>query len=218
MFWPAAGISSGTLIALGPRARLPVTVGVLAASSLASVLGERSLAAAIVFALCNAGEALLVARLVKLRFGSEFRLESVRNLLGFFTAAGIGPAISGSVATVGFILYYYSDAQIFITWLNWFASDAIGIIMVAPLLIGLAGLRADFPEKWELAEGTLTLAALVVVSAIAFGSPAHYWYTALPLGALLPVLLAAHCRPVFAAARRTDSWFRCSVDDYVRNP
>lgn len=103
------------------------------------------------------------------------------------------------MATVGFILYYYSDAQIFITWLNWFASDAIGIIVVAPLLIGLSGLRADFPEKWELAEGTLTLAALVLLSAIAFGSPAHYWYTALPLGALLPVLLAARCRPVFAA-------------------
>ena len=91
---PAAGISSGTLIALGPHARLPVTIGVLAASSLASILGERSLAAAIVFALCNAGEALLVAWLVKRRFGNEFRLESVRNLFGFFIAAGIGPAIS----------------------------------------------------------------------------------------------------------------------------
>src|SRR5215813_983490 len=27
VFWPAAGISSGTLIALGPRARVPVTLG-----------------------------------------------------------------------------------------------------------------------------------------------------------------------------------------------
>ena len=104
------------------------------------------------------------------------------------------------MATVGFILFYHSGAPVLTTWLNWFASDAIGIIMVAPLLIGLAGLRTDFPAKWELAEGALTLAALVVVSAIAFGSPAHHLYTALPLGVLLLVLLAAHCRPVFAAA------------------
>ena len=121
-------------------------------------------------------------------------------MLGFFAAAGTGPAISGSVATVGFILFYSSGAPVLTTWLNWFASDALGIIMVAPLLIGLGGLRREFPEKWELAAGTLTLAALVLVSAIAFGSAGHHWYTVLPLGLLLPALLAAYCRPVFAAA------------------
>ena len=68
------------------------------------------------------------------------------------------------------------------TWLNWFASDALGIIMMAPLLIGLGGLRRDLPARWELTEGTLTLVALAVVSAVAFGSSAHYWwYTVLPL-------------------------------------
>ena len=32
VFWPAAGISSGILIALGPRARWPVLAGVLVAT------------------------------------------------------------------------------------------------------------------------------------------------------------------------------------------
>ena len=200
VFWPAAGIASGTLLAPGSSARLPVTLGVAAASTVASLLGDRSVAAAIVFALCNVGEPLLVAWLVKRRFGNNFRLESLSSILCFFVAAGIGPAISGSVATVGFILFYYSDASILTTWLNWFASDALGIIMVAPLLIGLGGLRRDFPEKRELTSGTLTLVALVIVTAIAFGSPTHHWYTVLPLGMLLPALLAAYCRPVFAAA------------------
>jgi integral membrane sensor domain MASE1 len=104
------------------------------------------------------------------------------------------------VATVGFILFYHSEAPVLTTWLNWFASDALGIIMVAPLLIGLGSLRHDFPKKRELASGTLTLAALVIVTAITFGSPTHHWYTVLPLGMLLPALLAAYCRPVFAAA------------------
>ena len=35
VFWPAAGISSGILIALGPRVRLPVTVGVVIATTAA---------------------------------------------------------------------------------------------------------------------------------------------------------------------------------------
>ena len=73
--------------------------------------------------------------------------------------------------------------------------------MVAPLIIGLGSLRRDLPERWELTEGALTLAGLGAVSALAFGSAAHYWwYTLLPLGLFLPALLAAHCRPVFAAA------------------
>jgi PAS domain S-box-containing protein len=200
VFWPAAGLASGTLIALGSGWRLPVTLGVLAASTMASILGDRSLAAATVFALCNAGEPLLVAWLIQRHFGENFRLESLRNVVGFFMAAGIGPAVSGAVATVGFILFYSSTAPIVTTWINWFASDALGIIMVAPLLIGFAGLRDNFPERWEIAYGGLTLVALAVVSAIAFGSTARHWYAAFPLAVLLPILVAAHCRPVFAAA------------------
>ncbi len=64
----------------------------------------------------------------------------------------------------------------------------------------LAVYGVSFRRNGNWRTGTLTLAALVVVTAIAFGSPAHYWYTALPLGMLLPALLAAYCRPVFAAA------------------
>ena len=201
VFWPAAGIASGTLIALGPKARVPVTVAIWTAGVAASLLHGRNFPANIVFASCNAGEALLVAWLITQRFGRNFRLDSLRNVLGFFAAAGVGPAISAIVATAGFVLFYNSGAPIPTTWLNWFASDALGIIMVAPLLIGLGGLRRDLPERWELTGGTFTLVALAAVSAIAVGSPTHHWwYTVLPLGLLLPALLAAHCRPVFAAA------------------
>ena len=143
----------------------------------------------------------MVAWLITQRFGRDFRLDSLRNVVAFFAAAGVGPAVSAIVATAGFIFFYNPGAPLLTTWLNWFASDALGIVMVAPLLIGLGDLRRDLPESWELTKGTLTLAALAGVGAIGFGSPEHYWwYTVLPLGLLLPALLAAHCRPVFAAA------------------
>ena len=201
VFWPAAGIATATLIALGPKARLPVTLAVLTASATAGLMGGRNFPAIIVFALCNAGEALLVAWLITQRFGKDFRLDSLRNVLAFFAAAGVGPAISAIVATAGFVLFYNTGAPVALIWLSWFASDALGIIMVAPLLIGCVGLRSDLPERWELMGGTFTLVALAAVSAIAVGSPTHHWwYTVLPLGLLLPALLAAHCRPVFAAA------------------
>jgi PAS domain S-box-containing protein len=200
VFWPGSGLAAGTLIAIGVGARLPVVGGVAIASVAASLLSGQNLAAATIFSLCNAGQALLVAGLIERRFGSDFRLESLSSVVGFIVAGVAGPALSAIPATAGFILFHSSDAPILTTWLNWLASDALGVIMVGPLFIGLGALRHDRPEKWELVEGILTLAALALMSAVAFSSPLHYWYTVLPLALLLPVLLAAHCRPVFAAA------------------
>src|SRR6476661_6994502 len=129
VFWPAAGVAAGTLIALGPKARLPVALAVLVASVAAGLLKDGNFPAAIVFALCNAGEVLLVAWLITQRFGQEFRLDSLRNVLAFFAAAGVGPAISAIVATAGFAFFYNTAAPVVTTWLNWFVSDALGIII-----------------------------------------------------------------------------------------
>src|SRR5271168_3702527 len=54
VFWPASGVASGVLIALGPRARVPVAAGAMVATIIANLMGDRTLLSAIVFALCNA--------------------------------------------------------------------------------------------------------------------------------------------------------------------
>src|SRR6185503_16423682 len=61
VFWPAAGVSSGILIALGRDVRWPVAVGTMAATIVANLTGDRHIWSALAFALCNAGEALLTA-------------------------------------------------------------------------------------------------------------------------------------------------------------
>src|ERR1051325_6612515 len=58
VFWPAAGFSSGILIALGRDARWPVAVGVVAATTVANLTSDRTIWASIAFAVCDAGEAL----------------------------------------------------------------------------------------------------------------------------------------------------------------
>src|ERR1035438_2877074 len=82
VFWPAAGVSAGVLIALGSRARWPVVAGTMAATIVANLLGDRSLWSAVLFGLCNAGEAVLTAWIVAQLFGSNFRLNRLRNVLG----------------------------------------------------------------------------------------------------------------------------------------
>src|ERR1700722_20320695 len=65
VFWPAAGVSAGTLIALGQAARWPVAAGAVVATIVANLMGDRSFPGAVVFALCNAGEAVLTAALIE---------------------------------------------------------------------------------------------------------------------------------------------------------
>src|SRR5262245_58126617 len=202
VFWPAAGISAGLLMACGPWARWPVAAAVMAATVAANLLGDRNLGSAVVFALCNAGEAVLAAWLIQHHFGSRFSLSSTRNVLGLFGAAAVATAVSGVGGTAGFIFFHHSGTPFLTTWLNWFASDALGIVTVAPLVIGLVHSLRDGPATSEVAEGLLALAVLALVSAVGFGSSTEHWFTILPLSFLLPLLfcVAAYCRPVFVAA------------------
>jgi len=68
----------------------------MAATIVANLLGDRNLWGAVLFALCNAGEAVLTAWLIAHYFGSDFRLSKLRNVLGFAAAAIIGPLSRGS--------------------------------------------------------------------------------------------------------------------------
>src|SRR6266404_2647231 len=93
-FWPAAGVAAGVLIALGPGTRLPVAVGTIVASIPGNLLAHWSFWTSIVFALCNAGQVLLMAGLIERYFGSAFSLDSLRQVLGLVAAAIAGTAVA----------------------------------------------------------------------------------------------------------------------------
>jgi integral membrane sensor domain MASE1 len=110
VFWPASGVAAGVLIGLGPAARLPVAAGAMAATIVANLLGDRSLLSSIVFALCNAGEAVLTAWLIERQFGSRFTLDRLPNVLGLLAAAIAGTAVSGIGGAAGFVYFHRSTA------------------------------------------------------------------------------------------------------------
>jgi PAS domain S-box-containing protein len=202
VFWPAAGVAAGVLIAFGPRARWGVIIGTMVATIVANLLGDRNLWSSIVFALCNAGEAVLTAWLIERYFGSPFSLDRLSHVLGLLGAAIVATAVSGIGGTLGFALFHEGSASIFVTWQEWFASDALGIVTIAPLVIGLASAAREPPARNETIEGLIALASLIVMSVIVIALPPKPWTTVVPIALLFPVLLwiAARCRPVFAAA------------------
>jgi PAS domain S-box-containing protein len=202
VFWPAAGVAAGALIALGPHARWAVVAGTIVGTIVANLLGDRNVLSSIVFALCNAGEALLTAGIVERFFGSPFNLDRLRHVLGLLGAAMVAAAVSGIGGALGFALFHDVTASIFVTWQNWFASDALGIITIAPLMIGLASIAREPPAHSETMEGLIALASLIVMSVIVIALPQKPWTTVVPIALLFPVLLwiAARCPPFFAAA------------------
>ncbi|MFZ1896075.1 MAG: MASE1 domain-containing protein [Rhodoplanes sp.] len=202
VFWPAAGVSAGVLIALGSRARWPVVVGTMAATIVANLLGDRNLWSTALFALCNAGEAVLTAWLIGHYFGSDFRLSKLRNVLGLAATAIIGAAVSGIGGAVAFKLFHSATTPILTTWQHWLASDGLGIITVAPLLIELVSSSRDPPTRSELIEGALAVAALALVSGLVIFLQSELLATVGPVALLFAPLLwlAARFRPVFAAA------------------
>ncbi len=202
VFWPAAGVSAGTLIALGQGARWPVAAGAIVATIVANLMGDRSIPGAILFALCNAGEAVLAAGLVERYFGADFSLDRLRHVLGLLAAAIIATAVSGVGGAIGFKYFEHSTAPLLTTWHHWFSSDALGIVTVAPLLIGIAAAAREPPTRSEFIEGGTALAALAMMGALVIALPQEPWATVVPVALLFPLLLwlAARCRPVFSAA------------------
>jgi signal transduction histidine kinase len=174
----------------------------MAATIAANLFGDRNLWSAVLFALCNAGEAALTAWLIQRYFGSDFRLSKLRNVLGLAAAATIGAAVSGIGGAITFRFFHGTTTPILTIWQHWFASDGLGIITVAPLLIELASASRDRPPLSELVEGALAVTALALVSGLAIFLRSELLVNVGPVTVLFAPLLwlAARCRPVFAAA------------------
>ena len=202
VFWPASGIAAGILIALGPWASAPVAVAVIVASAAAALLSDRNVWSALAFGFCNASEALLVMWLIERWFGTAFNVDSLRRVLGFFAAAALAPAMAAVGASAAMKVFGPSTAGFLDVWKVWFASDALGIITVAPLLIGVAAAVRDAPSWRELLEGTVAVIAVAVANGFALAFLAGPWSLVTPAIFLFPLLLwlSSRCRPVFAAA------------------
>ncbi len=201
VFWPAAGVASGILIVLGSAARWPVVVGIVAATIAANLLGDRNIGSSAFSAVANAGDTVIVAGLIHHFCGSPFELSELRRVLALFAATAVSTGLSGITGTVGFVLFHGSAASPPVIWFHWFSSDAIGIIAVAPLVIGLGSFAGNLPPRHEVMEGALALATVSLGCALLVFLPTEPWTAELAIGALCPVLLwiAARLCPVFTA-------------------
>jgi signal transduction histidine kinase len=203
LFWAAAGISSGLLIALGGSpARWSVVIGVfLGAFAVPLVILGRSVWLATIFALCDTAEPLIIAGLVARYSGANFALDQLRRVFGLLAATIAGTIPSSLAAAVASRLFLGRAAPILTTWLHWWIGVAVGVVTVAPLIIGFSAAIREPPPRSEQIEGVGGLLALAAMTGVMIILPRQLWETVVPGALLFPILLwlAARCQPVFAA-------------------
>src|SRR5262245_1530575 len=158
--------------------------------------------AGVALGLSNGAEAFITAGLIRHFFGADFNLVRVRHVFVLVAAAVVATTVSGIGGAVTYRLMRGPSAPMLDSWQHWFASDFVGIIAVAPLVIGLAAVVRRPSPRSEIIEGTLGLLALALVTGLIVSLPRGLWETVFPITWLFPVLawLAARARPAFSAA------------------
>ncbi|WP_063824866.1 MASE1 domain-containing protein [Nocardia pseudovaccinii] len=168
--WPPTGVALACLFLFGLRAWPGITLGALAVNAL---LGP-TLPAVLMIALGNT-VAPVVAYLLLRRVGFRSDFVGVRDVLELvFLGALAAMLISATVGTVTLLVAGVVSAHGFWgAWLVWWTGDAVGVLLIAPLILIGKGIRIPkvrsplrVIEAAMLAMGTFVVAvSATVVSA-----------------------------------------------------
>ncbi|MDA8232313.1 MAG: MASE1 domain-containing protein [Magnetospirillum sp.] len=167
LIWPPTGIAFWAVWRYG-RAALPALV---AGSFAVNIGASGSLPFSIVVAIGDSLPAVAGALLLR-RLGQEDLFANPRSVFRFVAAAAaIGPLLSASIGTLSLAAMAGGQGNPSLTWLVWWAGDALGVLVVAPPLLTLRRWTRGFgPGTAEAALAGLLLPSLWVVM---FALPAN---------------------------------------------
>jgi integral membrane sensor domain MASE1/anti-sigma regulatory factor (Ser/Thr protein kinase) len=161
--WPPTGIACVGFLLFGSRLWPGVAIAAFAVNV---PISESALAALVTAAGNTAAPIVAVALLRRFRFRPQ--LDRLRDGLSIVIAALASTTIS---ATVGTTVLFASGAivgeEYLGAWSVWWAGDAMGILLVAPVLLTLTTIRSHpIPRGWKVVEAVVLAAVLVAVSSL----------------------------------------------------
>jgi PAS domain S-box-containing protein len=178
--WPPTGIALAAVLLCGPR----VWPGIALGAFLANATASEPVWTAAAIAAGNTLEALAGAWLLR-RLGVRTTLERARDVLALVLVAALGStAVSATVGVASLCLGGVQAWDAFGSlWLTWWLGDALGDLVMAPVLLVWATPRAPRPPADRLAEAAVLAASVVVVGLVVFAGrlgmpaaayPLHY--------------------------------------------
>ena len=177
--WPPTGLALAALLLAGVRYWPVITIGafLLNATSGVSLIGAAGIA------IGNTLEAVVGALVLKR--GARFRpsLERLRDVLALVLIAGV---LSSTVsATIGVASLWLSGAiassSIRPLWLVWWSGDAMGVLVVAPVLLTWLAAPRVRDARARGVEAVTLVVILVVLTHFLFKTPSSYVYAVFPV-------------------------------------
>ena len=183
-FWPAAGLSLALLVLVHPSRWGWVLAGVALAEFGGDLAHGYPLDATLWWTASNCIEPLVGAALLRVWANPGGSLVPVRQFRRFFGAAVVaGPLVGASIGSIGTTLMP-GNAGIWEVWPKYFVGDALGVLVVAPLLLCWKEQRIER----HLAETVALGVALLAMPVVAFHTWGDVWDSALPY-LILPLLM-----------------------------
>jgi len=167
LVWPPTGIALAAVLLLGYRAWPGIALGAFLINASTGV----GLAVAAGIAVGNTLEALAGVYLLRRLTGFRESLERLQDVLGFVAlGAVVSTMVSATVGVASLCLggaapwSFYGDL-----WWQWWLGDAMGALLVAPVLLTWASRHQVTWSLRRVGEAGALLALLAVVSQMVFG-------------------------------------------------
>ncbi|MCX5563069.1 MASE1 domain-containing protein [Streptomyces sp. NBC_00038] len=209
--WPPTGVAVAALLIFGIRAWLGIAIGaLLVVLSISSFSSFQPSAFGIVV---GNTVAPVCAYLMLRRLGFRIDLSRLRDGLALVFLAALGSMLISATVDVGLLVVTDKIAtdSFWTVWLAWWVGDAMGVLIVTPVLLMLYGVRPPLrATRWQ--EAALLVVAACVLVPLATHSPISLLFLVYPLlvwaalrfqhgGSVLCALLASVLATVAATDR-----------------
>ena len=177
--WPPSGVALAALLLMGTRFWPGVALGAL----LVNITAGIPPLAAIGIAVGNTLEALVAARLLTSFAGFDLSLGRLRDVLALVLLGAIaGTPVSATIGVTALTLAggapQFSAST---AWLAWFSGDAIGMVVVTPLLLTwAAGVKRRITGR-DAIEASALVVILVGFTILLFQTQFSYVYAIFPV-------------------------------------
>lgn len=165
--WPPAGLALGAMLILGARVWPTIALGAF----LVNYANSHDVGASLCIAAGNTLEAVAAFSLIARYASGDRAFERPYSTLRFALFGGVvAPLIAATVGTITLRVFDRADAiDMAAVWLTWWLGDAVGIVIVAPVVVMWARPPLKKWTLWRAAEMTAVAATAVAAAWTVFG-------------------------------------------------
>ncbi len=167
LVWPMTGVSLAVLLLGGKK----YAIGLWLALLTSNLMRGMPLLLALGVACGSTAMALFGAYTLQKRVDFRPSLERIRDIVGFVVVGVvISPLISAAIGTLCFTLAERVPLILFPVGLfTWWIGDAMGVLVVAPVVLIWATVPFRIPARRNLVEAAILLVLLLVIAWLIFG-------------------------------------------------